>query len=130
MQAEAQELAQNLSETFQRADALLSLAPTLPEQERILVLEQTFAAAIFVADQYQMGYDDWVMRAWVAQADSLPDEALYRLWSRVLHYLGEGLRPNLLAKLKFCVPIIDRLGGSAALTGIAEAVLSVGIAVP
>jgi hypothetical protein len=130
VQAEALALAQDLQGVYQRARSLVEIAATLPEQEQISVLEQAFAAAILVGDQWQMGYDEWAMKAWVVQAVSLSDEALYRLWSTVLHYLGEGLRRNMLDKLKLCVPIIDRLGGSSALTGIADAVLSVGVAVP
>lgn len=113
----------NTPDDFTRASALAALAPHLPPN----LLEQALQAAQTIADP------DARASALTDLAPHLPKLAkqrLYPLWQNALHRLALRTRRDLLSDLKSLTPVIQALGGSAALGEMTNAIADVGIWLP
>ncbi len=105
-----------------RAHALLRLIPCFAEAEREdLVIEAVDITMTYLSHRWQRE----ALAQLAPHLVRLPRSKLYKLWCDMLYTLAETSRAALLADLKELTPVIATLGGQAALTECAQAIIEI-----
>jgi hypothetical protein len=100
----------------------LRLIPCFAEAEREdLVIEAVDITMTYLSHRWQRE----ALAQLAPHLVRLPRSKLYKLWCDMLYTLAETSRAALLADLKELTPVIATLGGQAALTECAQAIIEI-----
>ncbi|MCF2151651.1 NB-ARC domain-containing protein [Desmonostoc muscorum LEGE 12446] len=115
---EALAAARSIPDEYSRTYALIALVEKLPE-----VLLEALAAARSIPDEE---YRADALSTCALDLSQIPSVKLFPSWQDTLHQLSLRSRPDLLQDIKALFPVIFALGGEAATSEIARAIVDVG----
>jgi hypothetical protein len=107
------------SDITPRTDALVSVAPYLPEEHLAEALE------IVRTVEYSIGRVD-ALAALAHRLAQLPSNSLYPLWQDTLYHLAQRTRKDLVADLHALIPVIVAMGKVEAIEETYHAIQDVG----
>jgi hypothetical protein len=100
------------------AQALSALTDKLPPE----LLSEALAAAKLIQDEFSRAK---ALSALAKPLSEMPTNLLFPVWKQTLHELSFRTRQNLLTDIKELVPVIEALGGQAAIASVGYAIQKV-----
>jgi hypothetical protein len=125
----ALELARSLDHGSARIEALLSIAPYLPEPQQSATRREWLEEARGLGDlEGRSRVVDASIEQFTEEAsfgESCSD-ADYEFWASTMQLLGSSTRKHVLSSLNRMIPLLARLGGETALAEAVQAIAEVG----